>query len=595
MKSQPKSVNRQTLKLFWQFTKPYPLLFWYGTLGAVLATVASNVIPPLVVASAFNHLQYLYAHHLPITIDTLMPYLVAYVATILAGLVLWRTQIPCVWKYDIYAMQKIADHIFDHLQHMGTKFHANRFGGSLVSQANKFITAYDRVIADFTWSIMSDITALIGSLIVLSFTKVSFSVVYLAIVIAYLLIVVKFMKKLTPYNRALSTSESDRTAKLADTITNIASVRAFAGEQHEARLFHEQTTKTANQNLALMRAQMKAEIFSQSSTNAMQMLAFVGGLLAIVHLNVAIGALYLLVSYTINLTDRLWQAMFVVRNINRAFGDASDMTEILQLRPEVSDPATPEKSRIHRGEIVFDAVDFGYPEQKKRVLFKNLGVKIKPGEKIGLVGHSGGGKTTLTQLLLRFMDIQNGAIRIDGQDITAILQSDLRASISYVAQEPLLFHRSLHDNIAYAKPQATREEVIAVAKMAHAHDFIENLPEGYETLVGERGVKLSGGQRQRVAIARAMLKNAPILVLDEATSALDSESEALIQDALWKLMEGRTALVIAHRLSTIQKMDRILVMEEGKISEQGTHKELIRKNGIYASLWNHQSGGFLDE
>ena len=228
-------------------------------------------------------------------------------------------------------------------------------------------------------------------------------------------------------------------------------------------------------------------------------------------------------------------------------------------------------------------------------MFSDLSLSIKPGEKVGLVGHSGSGKTTFTRLLLRFSDIDGGAIKLDDQDIRAITQDDLHKKIAYVPQEPLMFHRSLADNIRYGNFSASQKEIERVAKLAHADDFIKDQPKGYETLVGERGVKLSGGQRQRIAIARAMLKDAPILVLDEATSALDSESEVLIQDALWKLMEGRTAIVIAHRLSTIQKMDRIVVMDNGSIVEEGTHKELIAKKGVYASLWDHQTGGFIEE
>jgi ATP-binding cassette subfamily B protein len=271
------------------------------------------------------------------------------------------------------------------------------------------------------------------------------------------------------------------------------------------------------------------------------------------------------------------------------------MTNILEMEPEVQDPTEPEKVRINRGEIKFNDVDFAYPENIKSPLFNNLNLKIKPGEKIGLVGPSGGGKTTITQLLLRFMDIKNGEITIDGQNIAHIKLNDLRSHIAYVSQEPILFHRTLAENIAYGDQKASQKVIEGIAKMANAHEFISKLPDGYETLVGERGVKLSGGQRQRVAIARAMLKNAPILVLDEATSALDSESEVLIQDALWKLMEKRTALVIAHRLSTIQKMDRIIVLENGEVVEQGSHQELLRLNGTYARLWSHQSGGFMED
>jgi ATP-binding cassette subfamily B protein len=295
------------------------------------------------------------------------------------------------------------------------------------------------------------------------------------------------------------------------------------------------------------------------------------------------------------LTRRLWESNRVLRNFNRAFGDATDMTQILDLKSDIKDAANAPAIRQSRGDITISNVDFFYPDQKDKLLFKKLNLHIKPGEKVGLVGKSGSGKTTLTKLLLRLLDISDGQIAIDGQDISKVTQTSLRNSIAYVPQEPLMFHRTIAENINYGNPDASQEEVIAVAKMANAHEFINELSDGYNTLVGERGVKLSGGQRQRIAIARAMLKNAPILLLDEATSALDSESEILIQDALWKLMEGRTAIVIAHRLSTIQKMDRIIVMDNGEIVEQGTHKELTRSGGIYSELWSHQSGGFIEE
>jgi ATP-binding cassette subfamily B protein len=272
------------------------------------------------------------------------------------------------------------------------------------------------------------------------------------------------------------------------------------------------------------------------------------------------------------------------------------MAQILEIKPEIADPKKPRKFTPKSADVSFEDIDFRYQDANKDdYLFRDLSIAIKSGEKIGLVGHSGSGKTTITKLLLRFMDIQGGRILIDGQDISKVKQTELRKYISYVPQEPLLFHRSLRENIGYGKLNATNQEIIEAAKQANAHEFVEQLSEGYDTLVGERGIKLSGGQKQRVAIARAMIKDAPILVLDEATSALDSESEQLIQDALWKLMAGRTAIVIAHRLSTIQKMDRILVMDNGRILEDGSHTELIAAKGKYAELWAHQSGGFIKE
>ncbi len=242
----------------------------------------------------------------------------------------------------------------------------------------------------------------------------------------------------------------------------------------------------------------------------------------------------------------------------------------------------------------FDNVVFTHDEND-RALFDGFTLTINPGERVGLVGRSGSGKTSLTRLLLRFSDVDNGKILIDNQDISTVTQDDLHTAIAYVAQEPMLFHRSLRANIAYSKPTASDDEIRHAAKQANALDFIDKLPKGLDTLVGERGVKLSGGQRQRIAIARAILKDAPILVLDEATSSLDSETEKLIQDALAKLMKGRTSIVIAHRLSTIAKLDRIVVLDEGRIAEQGSHTELLGQKGIYAKLWSHQSGGFIEE
>jgi ATP-binding cassette subfamily B protein len=309
-----------------------------------------------------------------------------------------------------------------------------------------------------------------------------------------------------------------------------------------------------------------------------------------------IGTVFLILSYTSSIVEQLFSfGNNSLRNYSRAFGDAIGMVDILHKVPEILDPVDPEPVRMERGQVDFNRVTFTH-NGADDALFDTFNVRIKPGEKVGLVGHSGSGKTTFTRLLLRFSDIQGGQILIDGQNITAVTQDDLRSRIAYVPQEPLLFHRTIRENIAYGQDRVDARSVIAVSKLAHADEFIADLPKGYDTLVGERGVKLSGGQRQRIAIARAMLKNAPILLLDEATSALDSESEVLIQDALWKLMEGRTAIVIAHRLSTIQKMDRIVVLDEGKIVEQGSHKELLaKKSGAYAKLWAHQSGGFLDE
>jgi ATP-binding cassette subfamily B protein len=389
--------------------------------------------------------------------------------------------------------------------------------------------------------------------------------------------------------------ESKQTGYLADALTNAMAIKSFAHTKYEHDRFARVTKETENHLRLFARAHRKQMNQLGFMNRTISATALFVAVIAVMQFHANIGTVFLIFNYTAMIVDQLFNfSNSSLRNYNRAIGDASDITRILAQEPEVQDPIHPEPVRIHAGAIEFNDVHFTHTGAEDAV-FNKLNLRIKPGEKIGLVGHSGSGKSTLMRVLMRFSDIQGGQILIDGQNIAQVTQEDLHAKIAYVPQEPLLFHRSIRENIAYGQLGASEEAIESAAKMASADQFIAELPDGYDTLVGERGVKLSGGQRQRIAIARAMLKNAPILALDEATSALDSESEVLIQQALWKLMEGRTTIVIAHRLSTIQKMDRILVLDKGDIVEEGTHKELIGQSGIYAKLWAHQSGGFMDD
>ena len=306
---------------------------------------------------------------------------------------------------------------------------------------------------------------------------------------------------------------------------------------------------------------------------------------------ISIGDFVLIIVYVFEIFHQLWNFGRMVRDIFRNLADAEEMTEILMLEPEVKDH-TNKKIQVRHGKIEFQEVNFAYNQNEE--VISNMNLTIKPSEKIALIGPSGGGKSTIVKLLLRLFDTTDGQILIDGQDISAFTQDSLHEQITLVPQDPILFHRTLIENIRYGRRDATDKEVIAAAKLAHCHEFINQFKDGYHTYVGERGVKLSGGQRQRVAIARAILSNSKILILDEATSSLDSEAETLIQDALENLIKNKTTIIIAHRLSTIMKTDRILVLKNGAIVEEGTHADLVDKsNSLYKKLWDLQVGGYL--
>ncbi|MCC4224472.1 ABC transporter ATP-binding protein/permease [Vibrio campbellii] len=415
---------------------------------------------------------------------------------------------------------------------------------------------------------------------------------------AYIAIQIHFVPKLKAVATEQADARSTMTGRIVDSYTNIQTVKLFSHSKRETEYAEEGMKGFLNTVYRQMRLVTGFDVAVEISN---YLLVFSVAALSIylwLDSAISVGAIAIAVSLALRINGMSMWIMWEVGALFENLGTVVDGMKTLSKPIDIKDKADAKDLQVPQGGIHFDNVSFHYGEKKG--VINNLDLNIKPGEKVGLVGRSGAGKSTLVNLLLRFHDVEEGNIKIDGQEISSVTQDSLRSKIGMVTQDTSLLHRSIRDNILYGNPDASEEDLIKATKQAHAHEFIETLTDpfgnvGYDAQVGERGVKLSGGQRQRIAISRVLLKDAPLLVLDEATSALDSEVEAAIQESLNELMQGKTVIAIAHRLSTIAQMDRLIVLDKGNIVEQGTHKELIANNGIYAQLWAHQTGGFLGE
>ncbi|MEI6229054.1 MAG: ABC transporter ATP-binding protein [Candidatus Saccharibacteria bacterium] len=587
--SQKQSPKRIVQFLF-RLWKISPVLVCVMVAMQIIFAILNTTIAPIFVSQLFTHIAAGTA-----TMDNSLMLLLGYsIIMFLSDVVAIRIAIAMSFITETKMQTIIAQKILKHLTNKSLNYHSNKMSGGMVSDANKLIGSIERFWDTIIWNLTPIVTALISVCVALSFIMWQYAVILAALSFVIAFVIIKSQVKIAPISGQVAKRSSKMTAYFADTISNISAVKAFANSKSELDRYQKLTTKWSK----TVMKEMKSVVFITGAFATLMtfvnICAFAAAIFATEYHIAQIGSVYLVISYTLNVVHQLWQVNNATRGYLRVIGDAGPMIATLDEEIEIKDPVAPEKCVINKGKIEISNITFTHAENEKP-LFNGFSLTINPGERVGVVGRSGSGKTSLTRLILRFSDIDKGTIKIDGQDITLITQDNLHESIAYVAQEPSLFHRTLRENIAYGKPNASDAEIRYAAAQANALDFIQSLSKGFNTLVGERGVKLSGGQRQRIVIARAILKNAPILILDEATSALDSESEKLIQDSLAKLMSGRTSIVIAHRLSTIAKLDRIIVLDEGKITEQGTHQELIGQNGIYSSLWSHQSGGFIEE
>lgn len=567
----------------------YPVRTIAALLGVIATTVVAGFVGPFIIAALLTKLQ---AGSL--TLESGLPYIIGYTLVQLYGQIIGgRMNLYFAWTMEAAGQRDLYQKVFDALTNQSLTFHANRFGGSLVSQTSKLIGAYERFWDTVIWQFVPSIASIVAGVVILSFVFWQYALILALVSIVFMIVVYFGSLRMRVVAREEAQAQTAVTGYVADSVTNISTIKSHGTEGFEFEALTDKANEFQRKSMRQMSSFLKVSTAYSSLLTVLYIVALVAAVWASQYNIISVGIMYLAISYTFTVGRQLWEMNSILRNYNRLIGDAHDMVEILHTDKTIHDTSTTDLY-VTKGDIAFNKIQFTH-DGSPRPLFKNFSMEAKGGERVGLVGHSGSGKTTITRLLLRFSDIEKGVISIDGQDISKVTQKSLRENIAYVPQEPMLFHRTLRENISYGKRGATLEEVRWSATQANALEFIDKLPLGMETLVGERGVKLSGGQRQRIAIARAILKDAPILVLDEATSALDSGSEKLIQDALQKLMKGRTSIVIAHRLSTIAKLDRIIVIDNGKIAEQGSHSELIKKGDTYAKLWAHQSGGFIEE
>jgi ATP-binding cassette subfamily B protein len=581
-----KSLTQETFKIFYKHTKPY-----LKTVALMLLTLAVGVGFDTYQPFLFKDLFNLLAAGNRAATGQMLNIIWLVLAVGLGSWAAWRTSQFALNFYEAKIMSNLLNTCFEYLQNHSFGFFSNNFSGSLVRKVNRYSRTFED-LADIVFQNICQTALQVTIIIVVLFVYFPpLGWIVLLWSLAYIYFNYRFALWKIKYDVARAAMDTKVSGHLADTVSNNINLKLFNGLGGEIREYK----KLTGELYRLRLLGWNLGQVSESVQGALVVILEFGVMYAAILLwrqgKVTVGDFALLQAYLIQIFQQLWNFGRFVRRIYESVADANEMTEILQTPHEVSDVPNAGALKISSGEIQLRDVNFAY--EKNPPVLEKFNLTIDAGQRVAIIGPSGGGKSTIVKLLLRFVDIQGGEILIDGQNIAQVAQESLRANISLVPQEPILFHRSLAENIRYGKPDASEREVIEAAKLAHADEFISKFPQGYETFVGERGVKLSGGERQRVAIARAILKNAPILILDEATSSLDSESEHFIQDALKNLMKNKTVIVIAHRLSTIMQMDRIIVLEDGKITEEGKHEELLKvEQGTYQKLWQIQAGGF---
>ncbi len=581
-------MNKKTFSLYWRHIKNHKRTFFVMLFAIPVGAAVIDSILPYVLAQAIGELS---GQNNGSNLTNIL-WLAAGVGLI--GAILNYVGFRTLVTHESNMVQDLRESTFVSLMHKDYNFFANNKIGSMTSRYIDFVRSYVTIQDLFVIRTLGFILTVGSGTIILANQSPIVASIFVLLIFILILEIRWSAKKRASWRHERKNLISEIHGDVADTLTNSLVVKSYASEGREIAKLQKKTRRFT----VIFRKDI-GFIMTEGSTRVLlmiitQIVAIIisAGLIKNGQMNIATAVFVL--AYMQRIGSQLFVLGDIINGYDQAFLDAQPMTEMLLSQNSVDNISDSKDLVLKSPSITLRDVTFRYPSTNIDVLSK-VSLTIPAGQKVGLVGPSGAGKSTLVNLLLRFSDTTDGSILIDGQDIKNITQSSLRNNIAYVPQEPMLFHRSIKENIIYGKPNASEQQIISAAKRSNALDFINQLPQSFDTMVGERGIKLSGGQRQRVAIARAILKDSPILILDEATSALDSESEKLIQESLENLMKNRTSIVIAHRLSTIAKLDRIIVLENGKIIEDGTHQNLLAQKGTYAKLWAHQSGGFIEE
>jgi ATP-binding cassette, subfamily B, bacterial len=582
--------TKRTLRYYWQHVTRHK---WLALLIFAMASFGTSLdlVVPYFYKLFFDNLT------LEVGIDFIVDKNIQILYWILgvyfAQWVFWRIANFSLAHFEARVKADLANECFDYMHGHSYRFFTNHFVGSLIKKVGRFNLAFEVFADKFYYDFLSIFIKTIVIFVVLFWLHPVIGIAMLIWTVLFTGFNYWFSIFKLKYDIQRAQMDTRVSGALADSLTNNANVKYFAAATFESSKFAKVTHEWFLKNRFAWNLSQIAESIQVLLMFALEFFVFYFAMLLWKDGILTIGDFVWIQAYIFKLFMKLWDFGRIIRDVYENMANAEEMVEILSQRHEIRDAKGAKPLVATRGKVEFKKVCFWYSTKATEVIH-GMNFKIKPGEKVALVGPSGGGKSTITKLLMRLFDVKKGAVLIDGQDVKKTTQTSVRAAIAFVPQDPIMFHRTVMENIRYGRRDASDDEVFFSAKLANCHQFISKFPKGYKTYVGERGIKLSGGERQRVAIARAILANAPILVLDEATSSLDSESEALIQEALENLMKNKTTVVIAHRLSTIMKMDRILVLQDGKIVEEGAHADLVsQESGLYKRLWDLQVGGYV--